>query len=131
MNNSLNLFTRVRRTLHMESTTDLPVVGHFIHKTIFHGIARLSIYTILPAGRKVLRFLYFFWPYSLCDTHHPEELVYIVTGVAEKTTENNKDVVNVVLAQNGVRFFFWTSHGATNSGNMSYKYMVLLFVPSD
>jgi hypothetical protein len=52
------------------------------------------------------------------NSHHPQELVDVVTRVSKKTTEDNEYVVDLVLTHDGPAHFLTGAHGLANSGDV-------------
>ena len=86
----------------------IPVIRHFIHQAILHSGRGVVIDFILSTRCEVIWFLDLIRPYSLSNSNHPEEFVDVVPRVAKETTEYDKDVVDIMLAQNGIRDLFAT-----------------------
>lgn len=81
-----------------------PVIAHFVHQTVAHRWARLSVHPVLPFV-EVIGLLDLIRPDTLRDTHHPEELIDVVAAVPNHTAKYDKDVADVVFAQNRVGDF--------------------------
>src|SRR5690242_19475114 len=79
-----------------------PVVRHLVHQAVLHRLACILIHPVFASRGKVVALLVLVGPHSLRDPNHPQELVDIISGVADKTAEDNKHIVNVVLAEDGV-----------------------------
>jgi hypothetical protein len=55
---------------------------------------------------------------TFSDSHHPEELVDVITGVSEETTEDDKNVVDLVLTHDGPADLLAGAHCLANGGNV-------------
>jgi hypothetical protein len=55
---------------------------------------------------------------TFSDPDHPEELVDVVTGVAEKTAENDKHVVDFVLTHDWPADLLTGAHGLADGGDV-------------
>ena len=77
-----------------------------LHQTVPHGWRGLVVNTVFATSGKEISLLHLFGPDTFSNPHHPEELVDIVTGVPEKTTEDDQHVVDFVLSHDGVADLF-------------------------
>lgn len=60
---------------------------------------------------EVVRFLDFIGIDTRGNTNHPEELVNIITTVTNETSENDKHVINIQTANDGVCLLFTACQG--------------------
>lgn len=91
---------------------------HHLHQALLHGRCGLLVDTVLATRSEEVALLHLIGPDALGDTDHPQELVDVVTGVAKKTTEDNKDIVYLVLAHDRVGDFLLGAHSLTDGGNV-------------
>ena len=98
----------------------IPVVCHFVHQTVLHGLGCLRINLIFPPRREVLRFLNLFRPHPLRDSYHPKEFIDVVSGISDEPAKDDKHVVDIMLAENWVCLFLWARHSLANGRNVCY-----------
>ena len=60
-------------------------------------------------------FIYF----SLSSTHHPKELVDVIPGVPDDTTEDDEDIVHVQLGHDGVGGRLVAGHGLAHQRDVA------------
>lgn len=89
--------------------------GLHSHQAVLHGVGSPGIDTIFTARRKELALLDLIRPNALGNTNHPEELVDIVAGISQKATENNQDIIHLVLAHDGIADFLAGGHSLADS----------------
>jgi hypothetical protein len=94
------------------------VVGHFVHQAVLHGLRGLVVDAVFAAGGEVVALFDLVGPDAFGDTDHPQELVDVVAGVADQTTKDDEDIVDLVLSHDGVADLLAGAHGLANSGNV-------------
>lgn len=89
-----------------------------IHKGVLHRVGSLVINAVLSVPREEFSLLHLIGPDALCNPDHPEELVDVVPRVAQEAAKDDQNVVDLVLAHDGVADFLARAHGFSNSGNV-------------
>lgn len=89
-----------------------------LHEGVLHGVGSLIIDTVLAITSEEFALLDLIRPDTLGNSDHPEELVDIVTRVAQKTTKDDQNVVNLMLAHDGVADLLAGAHGLANGGDV-------------
>lgn len=90
-----------------------------LHQAVLHRISCALVHPVFTARSEKVSFLDFVGPNTLSDTNHPKELVYVIARVSQKTSKDDEDIVNLVLAHNLVADFLTGTHRLTDSGNVS------------
>lgn len=93
-------------------------IGDILHQAVTHGGGGTVVHPVLTAGSEEVTLLDLVGPDTLGDTDHPQELVDVVTGVAQQSTKHHQHVVNIVLTEDGVTDLLTGAHRLTNSGNV-------------
>lgn len=76
------------------------------------------VHLVLATRSEEVTLLYLIRPDTLGDADHPEELVDIVTRIAEETTKDDQDVINLVLAHDRVADLLTRAHGLAHRSNV-------------
>lgn len=90
-----------------------------VHQAVPHGGGSTIVNSILAASGEEVTFLDLLGPDTLSDSDHPQELVDIITRVANQATKDDKHVVDFVLLHDRITDLLAGAHGLSDSGNVS------------
>lgn len=94
------------------------VVRHLVQQAVLHGVGGTLVDAVLAASSEEIALLNLIGPDTFGNTNHPQELVDVISRVAQETTKDNQHVVDFVLAHDLVADLFARGHGLTNGGNV-------------
>ncbi|KAI6761835.1 hypothetical protein HG531_002388 [Fusarium graminearum] len=95
------------------------VITHVnLHQAVLHGFGSFFVDLVLSSSGEEIALLDLIGPDTFGNANHPEELVNVVSGVANETTKDNQNVVDLMLAHDRVADFLARTHGLAYSRNV-------------
>ncbi|KAH3668312.1 hypothetical protein OGAPHI_002066 [Ogataea philodendri] len=96
-----------------------PVERQFVHQRVLHGVGSQVVHSVGASICEIVALVDLFGPNSFRDSHHPQELVDVVSRVANESTENHKHIVNAQLSHDHLGFLLRRGHSTSDSSNVS------------
>mmetsp|Transcript_34527 Transcript_34527/g.31226 ORF Transcript_34527/g.31226 Transcript_34527/m.31226 type:complete len:223 (+) Transcript_34527:169-837(+) len=93
------------------------VVAELVHQAVKHGISGILIDSVLASA--IVVFFFDMGEHTTTNSDHPKEFVDIITRVMRVSTKDDEDVVDVESLADLKGVFFITSHGHTNSSDVT------------